>query len=49
LRVELGSGGGFLDQFVGDLIKTDVVELPFIDSVCQVNDCHFPIPRPVLW
>ena len=42
LRVELGSGGGFLDQFVGGLIKTDVVELPFIDKVCQAERLPFP-------
>jgi SAM-dependent methyltransferase len=42
LRVELGSGGGFLDQFIGSLIKTDVVELPFIDKVCQAERLPFP-------
>src|SRR5262249_36781299 len=42
LRVELGSGGGFLDQFIAGLIKTDVVELPFIDKVCEAERLPFP-------
>jgi SAM-dependent methyltransferase len=42
LRVELGSGGGFLDQFIPALIKTDVVELPFIDKVCYAEQLPFP-------
>ena len=42
LRVELGSGGGFLDQFIAGLIKTDVVELPFIDKVCKAEQLPFP-------
>lgn len=41
-RVELGSGGGFLDQFIPGLIKTDVVELPFIDKVCYAEQLPFP-------
>lgn len=41
LRVELGSGGGFLDQFIPNLIKTDVVELPFIDKVCFAEALPF--------
>jgi SAM-dependent methyltransferase len=42
LRVELGSGGGFLDQYIEGLIKTDVVELPFIDKVSQAERLPFP-------
>lgn len=42
LRVELGSGGGFLDQFIPNLIKTDVIELPFIDKVCCAEQLPFP-------
>ena len=41
LRVELGSGGGFLDQFIPSLITTDVVELPFVDKVCVAEDLPF--------
>jgi len=41
LRVELGSGGGFLDQFIGSLIKTDVVDFPFIDKVCDAERLPF--------
>jgi SAM-dependent methyltransferase len=33
-KVELGAGGGFLDEFIPDLIRTDVVELPFLDAIC---------------
>jgi len=42
LRVELGSGGGFLDQFVPAVIKTDVIELPFVDKVCFAEELPFP-------
>ena len=40
--MEIGSGGGFLDQFIPGLIKTDVVELPFIDKVCEAERLPFP-------
>jgi SAM-dependent methyltransferase len=40
-QVELGSGGGFLDQFIPGLIKTDVVELPFIHTVCFAENLPF--------
>ena len=42
LRVELGSGGGFMDQFIPNLITTDVVELPFVDRVCYAEELPFP-------
>ncbi len=42
LRIELGSGGGFLDEFIPDLIKTDVVPLPFVDRVCAAEELPFP-------
>ena len=41
-RVELGSGGGFLDHFISGLIKTDVVELPFLDNVCYAEQLPYP-------
>ncbi len=41
LRVELGSGGGFLDEFIPGLIKTDVVPLPFIHQVCSAEKLPF--------
>jgi SAM-dependent methyltransferase len=41
LRVELGSGGGFLDRYIPNLIKTEVVPLPFIDVVCRAESLPF--------
>ncbi len=37
LRVELGSGGGFLDSAIPNLVKTDVIPLPFLDMVCHAE------------
>lgn len=41
LRLELGSGGGFLHQFVPGLLTTDVVELPFVARVCRAESLPF--------
>jgi SAM-dependent methyltransferase len=40
-RLELGSGGGFMEEFIPGLVKTDVVSLPFIDSVCRAEQLPF--------
>lgn len=40
-KVELGSGGGFLDEFIPGLIRTDVVDLPFLDGVCFAEDMPY--------
>jgi SAM-dependent methyltransferase len=41
LRVELGSGGGFLEEFIPDLITTDVLPLPFVQKVCSAEQLPF--------
>jgi SAM-dependent methyltransferase len=40
-RVELGSGGGFVEEFIPHLLKTDIVRLPFIDAVCSAERLCF--------
>lgn len=40
-RVELGSGGGFLEEFIPGLVKTDVVPLPFTDHVCRAESMPY--------
>jgi SAM-dependent methyltransferase len=40
-RVELGSGGGFLDERIDGLIKTDLLQLPFSDLVCTAEALPF--------
>jgi len=40
IKVEIGAGGGFLDEFIPGLHRTDVVELPFLDGVCHAE--HMP-------
>lgn len=37
IRMELGSGGGFLDSVIPRLLKTDVLPLPFVDLVCNAE------------
>jgi len=39
-RVELGSGGGFLEEFIR-LTTTDVLPLPFVQKVCSAEDLSF--------
>jgi SAM-dependent methyltransferase len=41
LHVEVGAGGGFLEEFVPDLIKTEVEKFPFTDVVCRAEDMPF--------
>ena len=40
-RIELGSGGGFLEEYIPALVKTDVLQFPFTDLVCQAEDLPF--------
>ena len=41
IRVELGSGGGFLEEFIPSLITTDVLPLPFVKMVCAAEKLPF--------
>ena len=33
MKIELGSGGGFLKEVINDVITSDVLELPDVDKV----------------
>jgi len=39
--VELGSGGGFIKEVIGNVITSDVLELPNVDKVFSVLDMPF--------
>jgi len=41
LRVEIGSGGGWLQDYIPDLVTTDLLPLPFVDRVCDAEDMPF--------
>ncbi len=41
LRVELGSGGGYLNEHIDKLITTDLLPLPHVDRVCDAEDMPF--------
>jgi SAM-dependent methyltransferase len=41
LHVEVGAGGGFLEEFVPELIKTEVEKFPFTDVVCRAEEMPF--------
>jgi SAM-dependent methyltransferase len=41
LHVEVGAGGGFLEEFVPGLIKTEVEKFPFTDVVCRAEEMPF--------
>lgn len=41
LHVELGAGGGFLEEFVPGVIKTEVEKFPFTDVVCRAEAMPF--------
>ena len=41
IRVELGSGGGFLEEFIPRLVTTDVLSLPFVQKVCSAEELPF--------
>jgi SAM-dependent methyltransferase len=40
-RVELGSGGGFLDEHIAGLVTTDLLPLPFVKLVCRAETLPF--------
>jgi len=40
-RIELGSGGGFMDEHIPGLIKTDVLLLPHLDVLCRAESLPF--------
>jgi SAM-dependent methyltransferase len=40
VRLEIGSGGGFLKEFLPDLVTTDIKHLPFVD--CQSSAYALP-------
>ncbi len=39
--VELGSGGGFIKEIIGNVITSDVLELPNVDRIFSVFDMQF--------
>jgi SAM-dependent methyltransferase len=41
LHVEVGAGGGFLEEFIPGLIKTEVEKFPFTDIVCRAEEMPF--------
>lgn len=41
VRLELGSGGGHLDEHIPGLVKTDLLPLPFVDVVCAAESLPF--------
>ena len=42
LKIELGSGGGFLKEVINDVITSDVVELPGVDKVISAEKIPYP-------
>ena len=40
-RVELGSGGGFLEEYIPGLVTTDLLPLPFVQKVCAAEQLPF--------
>ena len=42
LRIELGSGGGFLKEMINDVITSDVLELPNVDKVFFGEKIPYP-------
>ena len=39
--VELGSGGGFIKEVIGNVITTDILDLPNVDKVLSATDMPF--------
>ena len=39
--VELGSGGGFIKEVIGNVITSDILELPNVDKVFSASDMPF--------
>ena len=46
LKIELGSGGGFLKEVINDVITSDVLELPDVDKVFFLLDTLHHIKEP---
>ena len=42
LKIELGSGGGFLKEVISDVITSDVLELPDVDKVFFAEKIPYP-------
>ena len=42
LRIEIGSGGGFLKEVISDVITSDVLELPNVDKVFFAEKIPYP-------
>ena len=42
LKIEIGSGGGFLKEVVNDVITSDVLELPDVDKVFFAEKIPYP-------
>ena len=40
--VELGSGGGFIKEVIGNIITSDVLDLPNVDKVFSAAEVPFP-------
>lgn len=41
ILVELGSGGGFIKDVIGEVITSDIIELPSVDKVFSAMDMPF--------
>ena len=42
LKIELGSGGGFLKELINDVITSDVLELPDVDRIIFAEKIPYP-------
>lgn len=42
LKIEIGSGGGFLKEVISDVITSDVIELPNVDKVFFAEKIPYP-------
>ena len=42
LKIELGSGGGFLKEVINDVVTSDVLELPDVDKVIFAEKIPYP-------
>ncbi len=42
IKLEIGSGGSFLKEKVGDLITSDILELPYLDKVFSALEIPYP-------
>ena len=42
LKIEIGSGGGFLKEVISDVITSDVIELPDVDKVFFAEKIPYP-------